>query len=99
MNPAARNDKRRRPVTDESAIARRTFLAQAAALGAAGAGLVAPQAAPAADPLQTTAADYAPFVGTMFRVRPPKGKLVDLTLAAVQKSRATSGERPKHMRE
>jgi len=86
-------------VADESAIARRTFLARAAALGAAGAGLIANSPAPGGHRTQSTAADFAPFVGTTFRVRPGKGKLVDLTLAAVEKSRATSGDRPKGMRE
>jgi hypothetical protein len=86
-------------VTDESSIRRREFLARAAAFGVAGASLVAPSAAPAADRPQSGAADFAPFVGTTFRVRIPRWKLVDLTLIAVSPPRVAPGKLPKGMRQ
>jgi hypothetical protein len=89
---------RKPAVTNESAIARRTFLAQAAALGAAGAGILTIPAASAADHRKSTAAEFAPFVGTTFRVQRPKGKFVDLILTAVAPPRVPPGELPKGMR-
>ena len=75
----------------KKAIPRRTFLARAAALGAAGgACLVNPLGILAADKtrqsrLETlTVADFTPHVGTTFRVRLAPTQTVDLTLTEAQ---------------
>jgi hypothetical protein len=94
-------------MTDETTIPRRTFLAQVAALGAAGgAGLVPAVLQPTARAASGSApvgelnlATFKLLVGGKFRLHPPKAAPVDVELMQVMAARPPAGKGTAELRQ